>query len=221
MSSPHASPRLARPPSLVRHLLPVVLAVQALLLAAPAAVPAAHALTLAPRSAPAVACVRAADCGGSVVVGPLSEDPPSEGPCTSHEPVVCQIRAETPEERVEAQEVRMRYHALLGDMDRTACEMRAQGASEEEIARTLVQMRNDAKDVTRAGMSPEQVRLLEERNMKKYGNPLGPTADQLYAKYGSWSAVSAAATRTNAEVDRELGLEYRPCPCEVEPPYAA
>ncbi|MEU9125544.1 hypothetical protein AB0C96_37925 [Streptomyces sp. NPDC048506] len=110
----------------------------------------------------------------------------------------------------------MRYHRLLGDMDRTACAMRVRGRSEEEVARRLVEMRNDAKDITRAGVAPEQVKRLEERNQKKYGNPLGPTADQLYAKYGSWAEVSAAATRSNEAVDHELGLEFRPCPCEVE-----
>jgi hypothetical protein len=56
----------------------------------------------------------------------------------------------------------------------------------------------------------------EERNQETYGNPLGPTADQLYAKYRSWEAVSAAATRSNAAVDHELGLEYVPCPCEAD-----
>ncbi|RSS72817.1 hypothetical protein [Streptomyces sp. WAC06614] len=192
-----------------RRALPVVLAAQ-LALVLPGA--AAHALQ------PGAACaVAVADtCGGSVVVAPLSEDPPSEGPCTSPEAVVCAIRAETPEQREESRRIRMQYHALLGEMDRTACRMRQDGRSEEEIARTLVQMRNDAKDVTRAGMSPEEVRRLEERNMKKYGNPLGPTADQLHAKYGSWQEVSAAATRSNQLVDRELGLEYRACPCSLD-----
>ncbi len=66
-------------------------------------------------------------------------------------------------------------------------------------------------------MSPQEVRRLEERNQEKYGNPLGPTADQLHAKYGSWRAVSDAATRTSEAVDGELGLAYRPCPCDAEP----
>jgi len=127
------------------------------------------------------------------------------------------IRSETPQERQESRETRMRYHALLGEMDRTECSMRARGASEEEIARKLVQMRNDAKEITRAGMTPQEVAQLEERNREKYGNPLGPTADQLHAKYGSWEAVSDAATRSSRAVDGELGLKYRPCPCELGP----
>ncbi|GGR90807.1 hypothetical protein GCM10010252_32090 [Streptomyces aureoverticillatus] len=50
---------------------------------------------------------------------------------------------------------------------------------------------------------------LEARTMEKYGNPLGPTADQQFAKYGSWAAVIEAATPSNAAVDQELGRERR------------
>ncbi|TXS41908.1 hypothetical protein [Streptomyces sp. OR43] len=159
-------------------------------------------------------CRSAAACG-SVIVAPVSQAAPEHGDCTSPEPVVCLIRSETPEEREIARDQRMAYHQLLVDMERTECAMRAEGRSEEDIARALVQMRNDAKDVIRAGMTPEQVAELEARNQKKYGNPLGPTADQLYLKYGSWEKVAEAATRSSAAVDQELGLEFRHCSCEV------
>jgi hypothetical protein len=39
------------------------------------------------------------------------------------------------------------------------------------------------------------VRLMEARNRARYGNPLGPDADQLFAKYGSWRGVVDAACR--------------------------
>ncbi|AZM57180.1 hypothetical protein DMA15_35325 [Streptomyces sp. WAC 01529] len=129
--------------------------------------------------------------------------------CTSNDPAVCMIREMTPEQREEARETRSRYHRLLDGMELVAERMRAAGSSDEEIARTLVAMRNEAKDITRAGMSPEAVEALEARNMKKYGNPLGPTADQQFAKYGSWAAVIEASTRSSAAVDQELGLEPR------------
>ncbi|MFF2324939.1 MULTISPECIES: hypothetical protein [unclassified Streptomyces] len=130
-------------------------------------------------------------------------------PCASSDPVVCSIREMNPQEWAEAREVRIRYHQLLDSMERVEDRMRAEGRSDEEIARVLVTLRNEAKDITRAGMSPEAVQALEERNMAKYGNPLGPTADQQFAKYGSWAAVVDAATRSNAAIDRELGLEPR------------
>lgn len=135
--------------------------------------------------------------------------PSADGPCTSSDPVVCAIREMTPEERAEAREVRMRYHELLDQMEQVEQQMRDEGRSDEEIARVLVNMRNEAKDITRAGMSPEAVALLEARNMVKYGNPLGPTADQQFARYGSWDKVIDAATRSSAAVDEELGLEPR------------
>lgn len=140
----------------------------------------------------------------------LSAPPPAtEEPCTSKDPAVCLIRQMSPEEREQAREVRLRYHQLLDTMERVADRMHEEGRSDEEIARVLVDMRNEAKDITRAGMTPEQVEALEQRNMKKYGNPLGPTADQQFAKYGSWAGVIEAATRTSAAVDQELGIPPR------------
>ncbi|WP_251060272.1 hypothetical protein [Streptomyces sp. ISL-100] len=134
---------------------------------------------------------------------------PSVEPCTSTDPVVCRIREMSPAERAEARDVRIRYHQLLDQMEQTAAEMRAYGSGDEEIGRRMVDMRNEAKDITRAGMSEEAVAALEARNMEKYGNALGPTADQQYARYGSWAKVIDAATRSNAAIDRELGLEPR------------
>ncbi|MEU1350249.1 hypothetical protein [Streptomyces sp. NPDC005795] len=191
--------------SLARRVVPTLLVAQVVLFPLQPASAAAH--TAHP-------CRSLAGCG-SVVVAPVSQAAPDHGDCTSPEPVVCQIRRETPTEREVARDQRMRYHQLLEDMEREECAMREEGRSEEDIARALVRMRNDAKDVVRAGMTPEQVAELEARNQKKYGNPLGPTADQLYMKYGSWEKVAEAATRSSTAVDRELGLEFRHCPCEV------
>ncbi|SCF95508.1 hypothetical protein [Streptomyces sp. Ncost-T10-10d] len=86
-------------------------------------------------------------------------------------------------------------------MERVEHRMRADGRSDEEIARVPVAMRNEAKDITRAGMSPEAVKAPEARDMAKYGNPLGPTTDQQFAKYGSWAAVIDAAPRSNASIE--------------------
>lgn len=191
--------------SLARRVVPTLLVAQAALL------PLQSASAAEPVAQP---CRSAVSCG-SVIVAPVSQAAPDHGDCTSPEPVVCLIRSETPQERETARDQRMRYHQLLEDMERTECAMRAEGRSEEDIARALVQLRNDAKDVVRAGMTPEQVAELEARNQKKYGNPLGPTADQLYMKYGSWEKVADAATRSSAAVDQELGLEFRHCSCEV------
>ncbi|MGW0905179.1 hypothetical protein [Streptomyces sp. NPDC002853] len=160
---------------------------------------------LAPAHAHADALVRYAPYATSVQAPHTAP----EEPCTSKDPAVCLIRQMSPEERERAREVRLRYHQLLDTMERVADRMHEEGRSDEEIARVLVDMRNEAKDITRAGMTPEAVEALEQRNMKKYGNPLGPTAGQQFAKYGSWAAVIGAATRTSAAVDRELGIPPR------------
>ncbi|WP_123525371.1 hypothetical protein [Streptomyces sp. 840.1] len=190
---------------LAGRVVPALLVAQAVLLPLQPASAAAHVTH---------PCRAVAGCG-PVVVAPVSQAAPDKGDCTSPEPVVCLIRRETPQQREVSRDQRIDYLTLLEDMERTECAMRAEGRSEEDIARTLVQMRNDAKDIVRAGMSPEQVAELEARNQKKYGNPLGPTADQLYLKYGSWEKVVEAATRSSAAVDHELGLEFGHCPCEV------
>ncbi|MEW1804765.1 hypothetical protein ACIGO7_02835 [Streptomyces virginiae] len=158
------------------------------------------------------AAATGADACGSVITAPLAPPVPADDPCPSTDPVVCRIRVLPMDEKVEAQRTRIRYHDLLEAMHRTEADMREAGASDEEIARELVDMRNQAKEIARAGMTPEEVRVLEERNTAKYGNPLGPTADQLYVKYGSWQKVTDASMRTSYAVDRELALEYRPCP---------
>ncbi|MFF1698694.1 hypothetical protein ACFVXC_34555 [Streptomyces sp. NPDC058257] len=160
---------------------------------------------LAPAHAHADAPVRHAPSVTSLLAPPRAPD----DPCTSKDPAVCLIRQMTPEERERAREVRLRYHALLDTMERVADRMHEEGRSDEEIARVLVDMRNDAKDITRAGMTPEAVQALEQRNMKKYGNPLGPTAEQQFLKYGSWHKVIEAATRSSAAVDQELGIPPR------------
>ncbi|MFH8487120.1 hypothetical protein [Streptomyces longisporoflavus] len=160
---------------------------------------------LAPAHARADVPARHVPAAASVLAPPVAPD----DPCTSKDPAVCLIRQMTPEERERAREVRLRYHQLLDTMEQVADRMHEEGRSDEEIARVLVAMRNEAKDITRAGMTPEAVEALEQRNMKKYGNPLGPTADQQFMKYGSWAKVIEASTRTSAAVDKELGIPPR------------
>ncbi|WP_328923908.1 hypothetical protein OG429_04205 [Streptomyces sp. NBC_00190] len=139
-------------------------------------VPFAAAVALLTTAASSVAT--AAEACGSIITAPLAPPVSADDSCPSTDPVVCRIRVLPMDEKVEAQRTRMRYHGLLEDMHRTEADMRAAGAGDEEIARELVDRRNQAKEITRAGMTPAEVRILEERNTAKYGNPLGPTADQ-------------------------------------------
>ena len=99
--------------------------------------------------------------------------------------------------------------------------MRSVGATDEQIARVLVPMRNAAKLATRPAMSPDDVAQLEARNMLKYNDPVGPSADYQFARYGSWSEVIKACYRTNPEIDAMFGFgsgEVPPVDPGPEPP---
>ena len=64
--------------------------------------------------------------------------------------------------------------------------------------RTAVALRNALKDEARQQM-PTLLRLIPQaRNYLRYGNTLGPTYEELLAKYGSDEAVIAAAGRTSS-----------------------
>jgi hypothetical protein len=95
-------------------------------------------------------------------------------------------------------------------LEDTAARMRAAGAGEEAVARELVGVRNAEKVTARQSMNPEEVRQLEEGNMKLYGDPVGPTPEYLYNKLGSWEAVSASALEKNLSLYYLLGLKLPP-----------
>jgi hypothetical protein len=103
-------------------------------------------------------------------------------------------------------EIRKQYLSIVNSMKSTETSMREAGASDEDIARTLNGLRNQAKVVTRALMNPDDVPALEARNMAKYGDPIGPSADYLFERYGSWQSVIDAAYRTDPATNAPLGL---------------
>jgi len=110
-----------------------------------------------------------------------------------------------------ARETRMVYHESMDSMRKLFITMDAAGASEEEIARAVSAERNflrlDAyKDDARA------LAEAKESNLKTYGHEDGPTADELYEKYGSWMVVIQKAFSPNLGMDVICGLydDYYP-----------
>lgn len=95
----------------------------------------------------------------------------------------------------EARKRRRAYESAVADLRVRAKDLAALGWTEEAVARTLVAERNELKRAFRSADDPRIVALMEGRNLARYGNALGPDADQLFAKYGSWSAVIEAACR--------------------------
>ena len=73
--------------------------------------------------------------------------------------------------------------------------MRQAGESVEQVARTLSAERNALKVQFRALSPPEAVKAFEARNLAKYGDPLGPSVDQLRAAGKSWEQIIEGATR--------------------------
>ncbi len=90
---------------------------------------------------------------------------------------------------------RRSYEAAVKDLLALAVEMRAAGNDEEFIARSLIDHRNQLKLEARAGLAAELIDWMEDRNLSKYGHSVGPTADWLFERYGSWTAVIEAAAR--------------------------
>ena len=68
-------------------------------------------------------------------------------------------------------------------------------------------MRNQQKVAARSSMTPEGVAELEARNMKKYGHPVGPTADKLYRENDSWEGVIEKATKKDQAINWLLGIK--------------
>ncbi|RFS15039.1 DUF6443 domain-containing protein [Emticicia sp. C21] len=77
-----------------------------------------------------------------------------------------------------------------------ANEMRLDGKSPEEIARTMHSLRREL-GVTYKSLTPEALREeIYQRNLEKYGDKLGPTIDYLRQKGKSWDDIINSAIRS-------------------------
>ncbi len=109
-----------------------------------------------------------------------------------------------PEAVAKANATRVEYHKGLAEKAQWVEDLRSQGATDEEIGRQLVDMRNEAR---MAMYSPEDLPKLLERNMKVYKNPNGPSyEDALKKADGDPSEVIASALRSNKGVDVLCGV---------------
>jgi hypothetical protein len=92
--------------------------------------------------------------------------------------------------------VRISYMAGARALGPTARVMLAAGRSPEAVGRWAVSARNGLKIMAREFSPAAEVAKMEARNLSIYGNKVGPTAEQMLAKYGTWEGVISAATRT-------------------------
>ena len=104
-----------------------------------------------------------------------------------------------------AQEERRAYHESMDSMTDILYRMRDEGASIEEMARAVSTERNRVRlDSYRD--NPEGLAAVKKSNLETYGHEDGPTPDELYEKYGSWTEVLQKAFSTNMGMDACCGL---------------
>lgn len=104
-----------------------------------------------------------------------------------------------------AQEERRAYHESMESMMDILYRMREEGASIEEMARAVSEERNRLR-LEAYKDDPEGLAVARESNLKTYGHEDGPTPDELYEKYGSWTTVLQKAFSPNLGMDVCCGL---------------
>ena len=104
-----------------------------------------------------------------------------------------------------AKEERKAYHDSMESMTDILYRMRDEGASIEEMARAVSEERNRLRLEPYLN-DPEGLAAIKESNLKTYGHEDGPTPDELFEKYGSWTAVIQKAFSPNMGMDACCGL---------------
>ncbi|MBQ1567256.1 MAG: hypothetical protein IIZ80_05125, partial [Erysipelotrichaceae bacterium] len=83
--------------------------------------------------------------------------------------------------------------------------LREEGASTEEMARAVSAERNRLRLAANSD-DPQKLAKIKQSNLETYGQEEGPTADQLFEKYGSWAIVIQKAFSPNLGMDVICGL---------------
>jgi adenosylhomocysteine nucleosidase len=110
-----------------------------------------------------------------------------------------------PQQVAKAREARQTYHDSMSELYDMMLSMIYEDKDVETIARAVSKRRNELRLEVEKD-NPEGLALAKKRNLEIYGNEEGPTADDLYQKYGSWDLVLYKALGTNAGMDVCLGF---------------
>jgi hypothetical protein len=117
------------------------------------------------------------------------------------------------------EQIRVYYNQVVDTIGPADEGWKRDGIGAEERARRAFAIRRDARLTTRAMMSdPHEVDDLRRRDQEKYGNPDGPTFDQLVASGAQKGATGDAlyegivksAQHTDAKVNAFFGIEKKP-----------
>jgi hypothetical protein len=112
-------------------------------------------------------------------------------------------------------EIRLWYHEQIANILVLSKQWLSKDVSALERAKRAWQMRYDARLKARSFMDdPLQVDQLRKRDLQLYSNPDGPTFEFLCERLKEkglegnaiYEEIILLSTRTNAEVDKKLGL---------------
>ncbi|QEY20009.1 hypothetical protein D0S48_04485 [Psychrobacillus sp. AK 1817] len=120
------------------------------------------------------------------------------------------------------QSVRKDYLEASKQLESDIEKMTSEGFSKEYIAERVVETLNQQKNAVRENMTAEERAGLEVRNIKMYGNPIGPTAESMFNKikesyidkgiYESdaqvWDIIIQKSMKKDDVINTLLGLEH-------------
>jgi hypothetical protein len=91
--------------------------------------------------------------------------------------------------------VRQQYESEVLALTDLASSLRNMGKSSEEVARLVYAERNLLKVKYRDLTPPDLLRKFEQDQIQRWGNPFGPTIEQLRAKGMTWEEIIESAAR--------------------------
>lgn len=91
--------------------------------------------------------------------------------------------------------LRLRYEAAVAALGHAVSERLRSGASDKDVARWVVAQRNRLKQTYRDLTPAPLLARIVDRTQARYGNAIGPSADELRAAGKSWRDIIASATR--------------------------
>ena len=109
------------------------------------------------------------------------------------------------EQVAQARAQRQAYLDSMSELYRMIENMLTEGKNVETIARAISQKRNELRLESYVN-DPKGLETVKKSNLETYGDELGPSADSLFEKYGSWQKVLEKALGTNMGMDACLGF---------------
>lgn len=107
------------------------------------------------------------------------------------------------DDKNEVLDLRQKYENDVRNLSQRAEQMKAEGISTEQIANALHTKRNELKIKYRKLTPTDKVKIFEQRNIQKYGNPIGPSIENLRSQGKTWEEIIDSATRPGG---KDLGF---------------